>query len=969
MKVTSLSNDQQSITTGKDVQMHTFGITDSAVFLHNLSDTLYSDKLLACIREPICNAWDAHVEAGIADTPIEITITGNEVIVKDFGKGISIEEFPKVYGIYGYSSKQNDINQTGGFGLGCKAPFAYTESFTVTSAHAGTKTIYALNKSSIIGGKPSISKMAEVPTEESGLTVTIPMQTSNMDAEPKTTNMQYALPSLSRDRYKEIKRIYEMVLSICATSQQEAKINFDLLDLSFIADNMKDEVKEGQAALFHPRMLLKEGQDIFDSYISPVEDNRDRVFLLYSNVIYPVDSSKLNYSTAAIVQKLYNDIYHYNKAYIAIRATPGRVHVTPSRESLSYQDETVDYLNEVILEAVTNLYNEIQDIRLGLKDNFIKELKEKGTVVNDMLTSISNFNAYKALLNTHYSYTESTDSRIIKGEYLEDFLRIVNSHYLASETQEYFLSLYAKEVGIDNCINHDLEDVRVFNGAHINKAKDIRKKYNKYAGKRIAMLASIVGDKNRLFSITPSYDIASIDRVAKKVNNSDNYFANAESSKMYANSFVYLFGTKAYLSEHINKTYNVYSAEFNLDTIMDPLESGVFQNNMCVQLPIRQYDKYEELVAKLEENGITVIDLLTPEKKYKDAIKAKRAEQKKLLEKHKKDNPTAIVEEVKKVAKPSHVRCDFHDYVSKLTDWNRIDPYALPADFVEAEEDSHIVFLAELPDFRGANLFNTSREIAYYNSNVEKLQVVDYFLRMHNKRACIVTTTNRYDKAIEEGMVSFEDWIVQVFKDLLADSKYKDYIGKCALTIYCNALVGNYEKIVDYYDRHKWREETTAFRCLLEYCEYIYRDDDKALKDSMEEFFPEISDILFNTRKSIETPQFLWESINKHDENNTLEDMLTLMCVELLDNVLARTSSKVTAKDEIAKLIIAEFDEALSKRTSMAIRVNTLDALRYSLSKISDNYHSASSLNNAFVEDNIMSTLKHYNEGLNKYEK
>ena len=119
------------------------GISNSAEFFQILSSTLYSDQLLAVVRETTCNAWDAHVEAGRTGTPIQITVDSTKVVIRDFGLGIPHDNMGPIYGIYGASTKKNDGTQTGGFGLGCKAPFAYTDHFQVTSNHAGTKTIYS----------------------------------------------------------------------------------------------------------------------------------------------------------------------------------------------------------------------------------------------------------------------------------------------------------------------------------------------------------------------------------------------------------------------------------------------------------------------------------------------------------------------------------------------------------------------------------------------------------------------------------------------------------------------------------------------------------------------------------------------------------------------------------------------------------------------------------------------------------
>ena len=53
-----------------------FGIknTGLAHIFNVLRNQLYSDKITAVLREYSCNAVDAHVEAGIGDRPIEVTL-------------------------------------------------------------------------------------------------------------------------------------------------------------------------------------------------------------------------------------------------------------------------------------------------------------------------------------------------------------------------------------------------------------------------------------------------------------------------------------------------------------------------------------------------------------------------------------------------------------------------------------------------------------------------------------------------------------------------------------------------------------------------------------------------------------------------------------------------------------------------------------------------------------------------------
>ena len=118
-----------------------FFMSDSPEFFTILSSTLYRDKKLAVVREIICNADDAHKMGAGTTRPIEITLTDEELVVRDFGPGIHDDKMHGTYCGYGVSDKVKNLKVTGGFGLGCKAPFAVSDHFTVTSCHEGWRSV------------------------------------------------------------------------------------------------------------------------------------------------------------------------------------------------------------------------------------------------------------------------------------------------------------------------------------------------------------------------------------------------------------------------------------------------------------------------------------------------------------------------------------------------------------------------------------------------------------------------------------------------------------------------------------------------------------------------------------------------------------------------------------------------------------------------------------------------------------
>lgn len=97
-----------------------------------LSSTLYKDPYRAIVRELVSNAIDASKRIGtnepvVLHVPKTLTDINNEFYVQDFGIGMSLEQVINIYGNYFASSKQNDSNSIGGFGLGGKTPFIYVK--------------------------------------------------------------------------------------------------------------------------------------------------------------------------------------------------------------------------------------------------------------------------------------------------------------------------------------------------------------------------------------------------------------------------------------------------------------------------------------------------------------------------------------------------------------------------------------------------------------------------------------------------------------------------------------------------------------------------------------------------------------------------------------------------------------------------------------------------------------------------
>lgn len=334
-----------------------FGISSSAEFFNILSSTLYKDQILAVVREVLCNAWDAHIEAGCTSKPVEITLTSEKFTIKDFGLGIHHDDMGPIYGTYGNSTKKNDGNQTGGFGLGCKSPFAYTDHFEVISCHAGVKTIYNLSKSSAQAhGKPGIIPIASFATEETGLQVSIRIKNSQ-----------------DHSRFKEL------IARIVKNGDMNMTLNGKVLEV------LGFDTTKGNYLITTKNVL----------------DTSSKIVIRYGNVIYPVDeSASFNGQYIAILQHL-KRLSSYSNCTLILQAPAHSISVTPSRESLSMQEHTINTLR--------GLFNDFLNV---VNTTFIKEcVTYASEVINQAVTDnrIGDLLSRKPVLPFKSTLTASSD--------------------------------------------------------------------------------------------------------------------------------------------------------------------------------------------------------------------------------------------------------------------------------------------------------------------------------------------------------------------------------------------------------------------------------------------------------------------------------------------------------------------------------------------------------------------------------
>jgi len=193
MKGDILQSNLKEITTYGDFESHKAEIDaeDLSWILQILSTNLYSDPIGSLVREYSSNAWDANVEAGNKDKPIEVGIqtnadSGSYWYVTDLGPGLSPQRINEVYRKFGKSTKRTSNEAIGMMGLGKFSGLSYTNEVFISTRVDGIQYEYLMHKSD---GTPQIdlltTKLVDLPN---GTTIKINIKgwTDRREFEKKT---------------------------------------------------------------------------------------------------------------------------------------------------------------------------------------------------------------------------------------------------------------------------------------------------------------------------------------------------------------------------------------------------------------------------------------------------------------------------------------------------------------------------------------------------------------------------------------------------------------------------------------------------------------------------------------------------------------------------------------------------------------------------------------------------------------
>lgn len=172
----------RKVETSGIAQQQKMGMVLDGTAFKILSDGLYSDKIGSLVRETYSNVIDSHIMAGEPHKPGWIQVPNNldpTYVVRDEGIGLDAEGVMTTATTYFGSTKRGDDVAIGGFGLGFKSPFAYSDQWTIIAVKDGFKRTFSAYMTE--EGEPNVAMLTEEQTNEpNGVEVRVPVKRSDI---------------------------------------------------------------------------------------------------------------------------------------------------------------------------------------------------------------------------------------------------------------------------------------------------------------------------------------------------------------------------------------------------------------------------------------------------------------------------------------------------------------------------------------------------------------------------------------------------------------------------------------------------------------------------------------------------------------------------------------------------------------------------------------------------------------------
>ena len=302
-------------------------------------ENLYKDPMGSVLRELTTNAVEAHQ---MANSTRKVCIQlpnplNTDLVIRDFGIGLTDEEIEKYLNCLFSSSKGEDNNMMGGFGLGSKSPLALVDSFTLVSVKDGYQYDYMWIKEK--GQIPTpIFQDKSKTTRQNGITITVPLGSSTKV--PLQNLQKYVKEKTNRQLFA-----FQDSVRIVDDANKDYDDMVDLSDTVFTAKRVLDL---DNLAIYYDPSATK------TSYAW----NMAASYVQIGSVIYDYNFQ----SQGTDLRFLFKYFSNLNQFVVCIKVPIGQLDLPMSREEVNTTNTNKTVIDAAIARADANLTSHLASI-------------------------------------------------------------------------------------------------------------------------------------------------------------------------------------------------------------------------------------------------------------------------------------------------------------------------------------------------------------------------------------------------------------------------------------------------------------------------------------------------------------------------------------------------------------------------------------------------------------------------------
>jgi hypothetical protein len=415
--------EHSNVTVGAKKRIKVAFETNSVAFFATFSG-LASDKIGYPVRELSTNAWDASRGNFEVHLPTSLSPIFR---IRDYGTGMSEDAMENIYARPFSSTKRDDDNSVGGWGLGSKSPYAYlindegAGSYNVTSYHDGMMRSYELSIGS--DGMPNMDEIYSGPSDA-------------------PSGMEVSFPVKREDIHLFVDRVRSILWSFTPRPQVFPAIKWAEPAVVKSGENWIEY--DGNAPFDGPHVRM-------------------------GCVMYPIDLSKIQ--TANFLNESDNVLFD---------AQIGSLKPTLSREELAYDERTRQTLQGLIHNYEHSVISQLQEVVNGAEtyfgasrdfeaaaksygsriDSLRRQVNWEGRPLLQMIGTDAEKHLYKTMiLREGWSHLEKFEMTSTSASYNADALVVMehNPHYSIARLQQ--AGLVGKKLLWIRCKKHNREQV------------------------------------------------------------------------------------------------------------------------------------------------------------------------------------------------------------------------------------------------------------------------------------------------------------------------------------------------------------------------------------------------------------------------------------------------------------------------------------------------------------------------------